>query len=155
MFVAGKSPKDPIEYVPFLNELKNVDANYMRFSVDKFSKRYESALEHLSMVEEKFEECMKFIQDPELYLQGMRLLQSRPKEYKIVTEAYANFLASKKKYQEAGLMYTKSKNYQKALESYVQACNWQDAVVAANKLDLRLRNSDFLAPQAPKKTLIQ
>uniref|UniRef100_A0A671FLZ7 Elongator acetyltransferase complex subunit 1 n=1 Tax=Rhinolophus ferrumequinum TaxID=59479 RepID=A0A671FLZ7_RHIFE len=48
LMVAEKSQKDPKEYLPFLNTLKKMETNYQRFTIDKYLKRYEKAIGHLS-----------------------------------------------------------------------------------------------------------
>uniref|UniRef100_A0A8C6F0K3 Elongator complex protein 1 n=1 Tax=Monodon monoceros TaxID=40151 RepID=A0A8C6F0K3_MONMO len=48
LMVAEKSQKDPKEYLPFLNTLKKMEVNYQRFTIDKYLKRYEKAIGHLS-----------------------------------------------------------------------------------------------------------
>lgn len=40
--------EDPKEYLPFLNTLKKMETNYQRFTIDKYLKRYEKAIGHLS-----------------------------------------------------------------------------------------------------------
>ncbi|XP_024872856.1 putative elongator complex protein 1 [Temnothorax curvispinosus] len=59
MFIAFESSKeDPKEYIPFLNNLKKLDPNYMKYSINMHLKRYELALKYLSKdsTNNKFEE---------------------------------------------------------------------------------------------------
>ena len=46
--------QDPKEYLPFLNEVKRLEANYQKYVIDKHLKRYGKALTHLS-------QCCKYI----------------------------------------------------------------------------------------------
>ena len=39
--------QDPKEYIPFLNELRQLDDNYCKFSIDSYLKNYTSALQHI------------------------------------------------------------------------------------------------------------
>merc|ERR1712233_109172 len=55
MMVAEKSQKDPKEYLPFLNSFKQMEVNFMKYSIDKYLKRYESALHHIAKCQDKFE----------------------------------------------------------------------------------------------------
>jgi elongator complex protein 1 len=42
--------KDPKEYLPFLNELKSMETNMSRYSIEMHLKRYGRALGHLAKV---------------------------------------------------------------------------------------------------------
>merc|ERR1719481_1152779 len=57
IMVAEKSQKDPKEYLPFLNNFKQMEEPYRKFSIDQHLKRTESALRHISKCEDRFEEC--------------------------------------------------------------------------------------------------
>ena len=48
LMVAEKSQMDPKEFLPFLNQLKQMETNYQRYSIDKHLKRFRSAVIHLS-----------------------------------------------------------------------------------------------------------
>ena len=47
LMVAEKSHKDPKEYIPFLNQLRRLETNYQRYTIDKHLKRYSKALTHI------------------------------------------------------------------------------------------------------------
>ena len=47
LMVAEKSQKDPKEYLPFLNQLRRLETNYQRYTIDKHLKRYSKALTHI------------------------------------------------------------------------------------------------------------
>ena len=143
MFIAEKSQKDPKEYVPFLNELKNLEENYMKYSIDKHLKRYSSALVHLSHVTGKFDEFINFAKEHELYSQAITLFKHNSKEYKTLAKAYSEFLMTKTKYQEAGIMFSKSENYKEALTAFIYGLNWQDVIITTLKLKLRYKCSYF------------
>ncbi len=53
LMVAEKSQKDPKEYLPFLNDLKRQNQNYMKYKIDLYLKKYNKAL--ISLVQ-----CGKF-----------------------------------------------------------------------------------------------
>lgn len=47
LMVAEKSQKDPKEYLPFLNDLKKLEENYMKYKIDLYLKRYKKALQSI------------------------------------------------------------------------------------------------------------
>lgn len=52
------SLQDPKEYLPFLNNLKSLEPNYQRYTIDKHLKRYRKALLHLSKCGQSFNGLM-------------------------------------------------------------------------------------------------
>ncbi len=47
LMVAEKSQKDPKEYLPFLNDLKKLEENYMKYKIDLYLKRFKKALQSI------------------------------------------------------------------------------------------------------------
>lgn len=137
MFVASKSQKDPKEYIPFLNNLRKMDENYMKYSIDMHLKRYESALEHISRVPDKFEECLDLICNQNLYTRAINLFEKDSAEYKRVAGIFGEYLLNKKMYQEAAIMFYKSEDFSKALNAYMLAGNWQDVIIISVNMKLR------------------
>ncbi|XP_024609453.1 elongator complex protein 1 [Neophocaena asiaeorientalis asiaeorientalis] len=84
LMVAEKSQKDPKEYLPFLNTLKKMEMNYQRFTIDKYLKRYEKAIGHLSKCgPEYFPECVNLIKDKNLYNEALKLYPPNSQQYKV------------------------------------------------------------------------
>lgn len=48
LLVAEKSQKDPKEYLPFLNELRKLPLHYQRYRIDRYLRRFDKALQHIS-----------------------------------------------------------------------------------------------------------
>ncbi|XP_058806417.1 putative elongator complex protein 1 [Phymastichus coffea] len=136
MLVAQKSQRDPKEYVAQLNELRQLEPNYMKFSIDSQLKRYSSALEHIVKIPDREDECLAFIKSHELYGKALRLFDCKSKQYKNVANAYGHHLNSKAKHKEAGIMFVKAQNFEGALEAFRLAVSWQDAIVTAVKMNL-------------------
>ena len=78
--------QDPKEYLPFLNELRAMDANYQRFTIDKHLRRYSSALVHISRCpeEERFTECVKLVTEHKLYSVALDLFDRGSERYKVI-----------------------------------------------------------------------
>ncbi|EGI70530.1 PREDICTED: putative elongator complex protein 1 isoform X1 [Acromyrmex echinatior] len=137
MFIASKSSKDPKEYVPFLNNLKKLNTNYMKYSINVYLKRYESALEFLSKEPAKFEECLDFIHSQKLYKMAMKLFEKSTIEHKKVAEIYGEYLSNEQKYFEAGMMFYRSGNLDKALETFsMSSDNWEDVITILKEMKL-------------------
>ncbi|KAL6440916.1 hypothetical protein ACFW04_003370 [Cataglyphis niger] len=137
MFVASKSSKDPKEYIPFLNNLKKLNEDYMKYSIDMHLKRYELALEHIAKDSTKFEECFNLIHNQKLYSKAMKLFKKGSLEYKKIARAYGEFLLSKTKYQEAGIMFRRSGDLDRALKAFsTLGENWQDAIAISREMKL-------------------
>lgn len=138
MFIASKSQKDPKEYIPFLNNLKKLDENYMKYSIDLHLKRYESALEHISKESNRFNECLNLIRNYNLYIKALKLFDKKSEEYKEIAKIYGEFFLKKQQYQEAGIMFHRSGNLKEALNAYKLCGNWQDVIILSTQIKLRL-----------------
>lgn len=137
LMVAEKSQKDPKEYLPFLNTLKKMEPNYQRFTIDKYLKRYEKALGHLSKCgPEHFAECLHFIKDKNLYKEALKLYQPSSQQYRIVSIAYGEHLMRERLYEPAGLVFARCGARERALSAFVACGSWQQALCVAAQLHL-------------------
>lgn len=136
LFVASKSQKDPKEYIPLLNDLKKREENYMKYSIDKHLKRYDSALNHITKSPDKFNECIEFICSHDMYAKALKIFSNHSEEYREVARIYGEVLMRTEKYYEAGIMFTRSGDLKSALRAYKGAGSWQDVIVVATQLDL-------------------
>lgn len=108
----------------------------MKYSIDMHLKRYESALEHISRVPDKFEECLNLICNQNLYTRAINLFEKDSAEYKRVAGIFGEYLLNKKMYQEAAIMFYKSEDFSKALNAYMLAGNWQDVIIISVNMKL-------------------
>ncbi|KAK7075465.1 hypothetical protein SK128_012925 [Halocaridina rubra] len=135
MMVAEKSQKDPKEYLPFLNELKQCEENYMKYKVNVHLRRFKMALECLKDDTEHEEECLNLIITEKLFKEALQIFPSSSAISKSVCEHYGNYLLSKKCYNEASIMYTRAESFVDALKAYQQAGNWKMALVIGTRLN--------------------
>ncbi|XP_037351049.1 elongator complex protein 1 [Talpa occidentalis] len=143
LMVAEKSQKDPKEYLPFLNTLKKMESNYQRFTIDKYLKRYEKAIGHLSKCgPEYFSECLNLIKDKNLYNEALKLYVPSSQQYKDVSIAYGEHLLQEHRYEPAGLVFARCGAHEKALDAFLACGSWQQALCVASQLNL---NKDQLA----------
>ncbi|XP_041513450.1 elongator complex protein 1 [Microtus oregoni] len=137
LMVAEKSQKDPKEYIPFLNALKKMEINYQRFTIDKYLKRYEKALGHLSKCgPEYFTECLNLIKDKNLYKEALKLYQPQSLQYQAISVVYGEHLMQEHLYEPAGFVFARCGAHQKALSAFLACGSWQQALCIASQLQL-------------------
>uniref|UniRef100_A0A2K6EGA9 Elongator acetyltransferase complex subunit 1 n=1 Tax=Propithecus coquereli TaxID=379532 RepID=A0A2K6EGA9_PROCO len=137
LMVAEKSQKDPKEYLPFLNTLKKMETNYQRFTIDKYLKRYEKAIGHLSKCgPEYFPECLNLIKDKNLYNEALKLYPPNSQQYKDISIAYGEHLMQENMYEPAGLVFARCSAHEKALSAFLTCGSWKQALCVAAWLNL-------------------
>ncbi|XP_051018144.1 elongator complex protein 1 [Acomys russatus] len=137
LMVAEKSQKDPKEYLPFLNTLKKMETNYQRFTIDKYLKRYEKAIGHLSKCgPEYFIECLNLVKDKNLYKEALKLYRPDSPQYQALSIAYGEHLMQEHLYEPAGLVFARSGAHEKALAAFLACGSWQQALCVGAQLQL-------------------
>lgn len=143
LFVATKSQKDPKEYLPFLNELKQLDESYRKFKIDSHLKRYHKALKHIvDCGEDRFDECLKLANAENLHAEAMRLYEGQNECYRKMTQAYAEVLRSTGKARDACLMYERCGDLQQAILSAKHILDWEKCLTLAKRLGLPKEDVD-------------
>ena len=163
LFVAEKaSQKGPKEYLPFLNELKTLPqgGEYRKYRIDMYLKRYRSALNHIVKyitentqfgdqemdVSKEEDEFLNLVKEQRLYCDAIRLLTAVSSQYvaKInsrLSIAYADYLFSKKYYEDAALMYESGNNMVNAINAWEKSGNWSYCLALAIKE--KMKRSEF------------
>lgn len=136
MMVAEKSQKDPKEYLPFLNELKKLEEDYMKFKINVHLRRFRKALECISHGRDHMEECMNLIVSENLYRDALQIFANNHDMHYAVCESYASYLMSRQHYNEAGMMYMRAQRMEDAMNAYKMAGNWKMVLVVGAKLKL-------------------
>uniref|UniRef100_S4RVN9 Uncharacterized protein n=1 Tax=Petromyzon marinus TaxID=7757 RepID=S4RVN9_PETMA len=136
LMVAQRSQKDPKEYLPFLNELKKMETNYQRYSIDNHLKRYGKALVHLSRCgPDRFPELLSLVRSRALYREALRLFPCGGEEYTALSEAFGRHLLEERRQgAEAGLVFARAALWQAALPAFRDAGCWRQALCAATRL---------------------
>lgn len=135
MMVAEKSQKDPKEYLPFLNQLRKLDTNYQKYTIDKYLKKYDKALENISKCGLEFmPECLSLINAHHLHTSALQLFPSTSPQYKEIANSYGEILSSKRHHDEAALMFVKGGNWEMALQSYIACHQWQQVFCMTSQL---------------------
>uniref|UniRef100_UPI00398E37B0 elongator complex protein 1 isoform X2 n=1 Tax=Pristiophorus japonicus TaxID=55135 RepID=UPI00398E37B0 len=136
MMVAEKSQKDPKEYLPFLNKLKKMETNYQRYTIDKYLKRYTTAVNHLSKCgPQHFTELLNLVKDQQMYNEALKLFLVNSQEYKNISIAYGEYLSEKQYYEQAGLIFARCGECEKALEAFLLCNSWQQAFCMIARLN--------------------
>ncbi|XP_039257546.2 elongator complex protein 1-like [Styela clava] len=136
LMVAEKSQLDPKEFLPMLHELQSLEENYRKFKIDSKLRRYSTALEHISKCSGHFDECLDLIQSHEMYKEALNLYDRGSENYNTICEMYGECLSGKRKYEEAGIIFTHCQDSRKALESFSNSNNYSLALMTAFKLKL-------------------
>lgn len=145
LMVAEKSQKDPKEYLQFLNQLRKMETNYQKFTIDKHLKKYSKALTHIINCDGRDEECLAFIKAHTLYSEALQYLRKGTKTYKLVSELYGDYLDYRGNHAEAGIVFSRAAIYNKALNVFLKCGNWQQGFCCAIKMDY---NEDQLSSLA-------
>lgn len=126
LFVARKSQKDPKEYLPFMNGLKQLEETYRKFHIDLHLKKYTKAVTNgIHCGAARFEECLHVIREHVLYGHAMDLLDAKDERYKAIASRYGDHLREKGKLREAGFMYERSGDLEAALSCAQKTLQWE------------------------------
>ncbi|XP_014253046.1 elongator complex protein 1 isoform X2 [Cimex lectularius] len=132
--IAEKSQMDPKEYVPYLNSLKDLEINYMKYTIDRTLKRPKSALNHISKCgEEKMDECYILIKEYNLYSQALELFKNDVQRYVLVASMFGESLYKKRHFEEAGIMFARANKLEKAIEAFTKSGNWRQCIILSRQ----------------------
>lgn len=137
LFVATKSQKDPKEFLPFLNELRQYDDAYRKYRIDLHLKRYEKALAHIVCGgEERLSEALELIGQNQLYTRAMELYANSELTecYRRVVIAFAEHLRTNGKFYDACLMYERGGDLAQAILTAKHILDWQKCISLSKKL---------------------
>ncbi|KAK5138320.1 hypothetical protein LTR08_003381 [Meristemomyces frigidus] len=136
LLVAQQSQKDPREYLPYLQGLKDLSpALRQQYTIDDDLKRYRKALAHLHGLAE-FEELKAYVAKHDLYGAAIELYRYDSARLAELMRLYAAFLASRNRYKEAGIAHEYVRDYTSAYEAYRAASLWQECLAAAELVPL-------------------
>lgn len=135
LMVAEKSQKDPKEYLPYLNSLRQMETNYQRYTIDKHLRRFPKALQHITKCgHERFNECLQFIEQHKLHKEALQLYEPTQEEFQLVAASYAGELKAHRLYEEAAVMYVKAADWENALQCFQTSHNAEQVMCMAQRL---------------------
>ena len=124
--VATQTQKDPREFLPYLNSLRQMEPQYMRFKIQFDLGEFEKALSEISKADPKyFSESLAMIKKQRLFRQALRAYSDQSDLLKEIKISFADYLNDRKYYEEAGLMYKYAGEYSKALKSLKETPNYE------------------------------
>ncbi|KAF2418240.1 elongator complex protein 1 [Tothia fuscella] len=135
LLIAQQSQKDPREYLPYLQNLQELEPLRKRFTIDNDLGRYKKALSHLHEMD-AFDEIEKYAEKHELYSTAIELYKYQEQRLKSLMRLYANFLTQRNRFKEAGIAYDFLLDYASAIPCYRQANLWREALSCATLLPL-------------------
>ena len=144
--VATQTQKDPREFLPYLNTLRQMDPQYMKFKIQFDLNEYEKALIEVSKADPKyFPESLAMIKKQRLYRIALRYYSEQPELLKEIKISFADYLNDRKYYEEAGLMYKYAGEYSKALKSLKETPNYEMLFAVSKYLDFTKEDIHSLA----------
>lgn len=130
LLVAQQSQKDPREYLPYLQKLRDMEPLRQRFSIDNDLKRYPKALGHLHAMGE-FEELKVYVVKHDLYTAAIDAYRYETTRLTELMRLFADFNSSRNRYKEAGIAYEHIGDYPLACEAYRAAGQWRECLATA------------------------
>lgn len=144
LLVAQQSQKDPREYLPYLQGLRDMEPGRQRFTIDNDLKRYPKALLHLHALD-AFDELMTYMERHELHPQAIELYRRDNVRLHRLMRLYADFLTSRNKHGDAGVAYEYVRDYDAAYEAYQSANLWRESLAAAAMAQIPEQDLQYLA----------
>ncbi|KAI4149351.1 MAG: hypothetical protein LQ340_004684 [Diploschistes diacapsis] len=129
--IAQQSQRDPREYVPFLQKLKDQAPLRRQVDIDNFLGRFDKALTHLQELDD-FEAFKAHMVKHSLYEEAIALYRYQEPRVRDIMKAYADYLRRQSRHKDAGIAYEYLHNYADASESYRLAHLWQEALSCAS-----------------------
>lgn len=139
VMVAEAAQKDPREYLPFLDDLDELDEPVRKYKVDMHLKRYEKALRHLASAgDEHFKDCLTLIAERNLHSQALAIYEVKGDSVQLaaVQHATALVLTEKCRYREAGIMLCRCGELAQALDQFKEGLEWRWCFSLAVELSL-------------------
>ncbi|KAJ3564648.1 hypothetical protein NP233_g8162 [Leucocoprinus birnbaumii] len=131
LMIAQHAQKDPREYLPFLRELRVLDKYYQRFRIDDHLRRYQKALQNLSLAgSERFEEAVDYIEKYQLHEAALDIWKNTAR-YERILEIYGDWLYERREFKQAASVFIEAYKPQKAMVAHEKALEWQELFMLA------------------------
>ncbi|KAM0790761.1 hypothetical protein ACM66B_004611 [Microbotryomycetes sp. NB124-2] len=129
LMIAQHSQKDPREYLPFLQELRQLDPAMQRFRIDDHLQRHASAVRNLAQAgDDCFEAVRAYAREHDLHSTALQSYRADVNKYNVLLADYAEALSDRRKWEDAALAYQLASRPQEAIAAYVKANLWQEAM---------------------------
>ncbi|KAG8631344.1 hypothetical protein KVT40_000484 [Elsinoe batatas] len=136
LLVAQHAQKDPREYLPYLQSLQTLPEARQHFTIDNDLKRHDKALASLlTMSDSGWDEAKRYAVRYELYaalVEGVKYNKGKSEE---AMRLWAEFLAERNRYKEAGIAWEGLEEYGLASDQYLAAGMWRECLSCASMTD--------------------
>lgn len=146
LLIAQKSQRDPREYLPFLQKLKEEETLRMKVDIDNHLHRYDKVLVHLRELND-FDTFKRHMIRHDLYEQSIEIFRYQETFLNEIMQKYAEYLESRSRHKDAGIAYEYLKEYRSAAESYQLAHMWQEALSCATLIPFEADQLESFATQ--------
>ncbi|KAF3201480.1 hypothetical protein TWF679_011367 [Orbilia oligospora] len=137
LLIAQQSQKDPREYLPFLQSIRDMESLRQKFFIDDFLGRHKKAANSLhEMGDLGFVELLEYTVKHELYRHVTSLVQYDDEKRRIIVKSHAEYLMTSSSYKEAGISFEYLNCWERALDAYQKCGLWQEALYAASRIPL-------------------
>ncbi|EMC97050.1 hypothetical protein BAUCODRAFT_46874, partial [Baudoinia panamericana UAMH 10762] len=130
LLVAQQSQKDPREYLPYLQSLRDMSPLRQRLAIDNDLKRYLKALSHLYAAD-AFDELKVYMVKHELYGAAIELYRYDVSKVAELMRLYGDSMSARNRFKEAGIAYEFVHDYASAYQAYRSSSLWQECLAAA------------------------
>uniref|UniRef100_A0A915Q691 Elongator complex protein 1 n=1 Tax=Setaria digitata TaxID=48799 RepID=A0A915Q691_9BILA len=119
---------DPKEYLPLIMSFQSQSPlAYRKSKIDLYLGRFQRAVQNLSELDDHWNESAEIIKRHNLYAEALVAYRGK-KTYLKTCELCATYLASKRRFEEAALLFRRANNMAQAQECYQNAQNWKQVV---------------------------
>eukprot|EP01028_Stygiella_incarcerata_P005444 TRINITY_DN23014_c0_g1_i1.p1 TRINITY_DN23014_c0_g1~~TRINITY_DN23014_c0_g1_i1.p1 ORF type:complete len:1356 (-),score=400.47 TRINITY_DN23014_c0_g1_i1:241-4191(-) len=141
--VGLQTQKDPKEYRPFLNELRHMEQESMKYAIDMHLERWEKALEDLIplKMEDKVEKVMKLVRQHNLHVKALHGFSEDVPIRNVLMKDLAQRLMEKKDFKKACECFIACDEWSSALEAAMQAGDVSRWVSIVSRKELGMTKS--------------
>ncbi|RVD81191.1 uncharacterized protein DFL_009065 [Arthrobotrys flagrans] len=137
LLIAQQSQKDPREYLPFLQSIREMEPLRQKFFIDDFLGRHTKAANWLhEMGDPGFVELSEYTVKHDLYRHVTNLVKYDDEKRKIIVKSHAEYLMATSSHKEAGLSFEYLNSWERALDAYQKCGLWQEALYTASRIPL-------------------
>ncbi|KAK6509993.1 hypothetical protein TWF481_004707 [Arthrobotrys musiformis] len=137
LLIAQQSQKDPREYLPFLQSIREMEPLRQKFFIDDFLSRHTKAANWLhEMGDSGFAELSEYTVKHDLYRHVTNLVKYDDEKRRIIVKSHAEYLMATSSYKEAGISFEYLNSWERALDAYQKSGLWQEALYTASRIPL-------------------
>lgn len=131
---APRTSHDPLEYMPFIKQLQNMETNYCDYKIKRHLKKYDSAFLSLIKCNDVENELYELLKESKVYKLILKHVDPSNQWYVPLLKFYAKYLRSENQALEAGYIYKRVKDDENALDCFIQACHASESLSLIHKM---------------------